>query len=132
MHVVEDGHRKINAVVCYPQTIPHPFALRKDGPPTFLLDQRPAGDAEVEVIEGAASRKRGAAVVEEAEADEVVAGDEELGGGAVRRDADDAAAALQRGRDVDVAVGIEREALRAAEALVEDAGVAVRCDRVDR
>src|ERR1700685_3736573 len=75
-------------------------------------DERAALDVEVEVEEGGVGGEGGAAVVEEAEADEVVAGDEELGGCAVGCDADDATAAVQAGSNVDVAVGVEREALR--------------------
>ena len=100
--------------------------------PGSVSDQRPTGDTEVDVIESAASGEGGAAVVEEAEADEVVAGDEELCVRAVWRDADDAAAAVERGSDIDVAGVIERDALRASEAaLIEDACVAVSSDGVD-
>jgi len=76
-----------------------------------------------------------AAVVEEAEAYQVVAGYGKFGGGGVGLggvpDADDAAVAVERGGDLEVVVGVEGHALGAAEAAVEDRGVAVGVDGVD-
>ena len=71
-----------------------------------------------------------AAVFEEGQAYEVVAGDGE-GGFAVGCDADDAALAVEACGYVEVVVDVEGEALSAAEALVEDSGVAVAVDGVD-
>ena len=53
------------------------------------------------------------------------------GGLAVGGDADDAALAAEAGGDVEVVVDVEGQALGAAEAAVEDGGVAVAVDGVD-
>ena len=52
-------------------------------------------------------------------------------GVALRRDADDAAAAAERGDDIEIFVLIEGEALRAAEAAIEDVDFAVLGDAID-
>ncbi len=82
------------------------------------------------MVEGVAGGEGGVAVFEEGEADEVAAGDGE-GGLVVAVDADDAALAVEAGGDVEVVVDVEGHALGAAEALIEDGGVAVAVDGVD-
>ena len=83
-------------------------------------------------------RECGAAVFEEGETYEVVAGDDEFGltfsGYFLISSAVyfyDASTSMQRGCDVQIAVGIEGHALGAAQAAIEDGCVAVRVDGVD-
>jgi hypothetical protein len=95
-----------------------------------LLSEFAAFDVESHVVESVAGGEGGVAVFEEGEADEVVAGDGE-GGFVARSDADDAALAVEAGGDVEIVVDVEGHALGAAEALIEDGGVAVAVDGVD-
>ena len=90
----------------------------------------PSRDAKIGVVEGVPGGQGGAAVFEEGEAYEVGSGDCE-GGLFIGGDADDAAAAVEAGGDVQVVVDVEGDALGAAEALVEDGGGAVGVDGVD-
>ena len=94
-----------------------------------MLEQRPASNAHstwktAERVVRAASRLRGRRGRRgRCREDEF--------GVAVFIDADDAAAAMERGGDIDVAGGIERQALGTAQAAVEDGGVAGGVDGVD-
>ena|ERR1700723_688930 len=97
---------------------------------TNALDQAAAFDVEGDVVEGVAGREGSVAVFEKGEADEVAAGDDE-GRFVTRGDADDAALATETGGDVKIVADIEGHALGAAEALIEDCGVAVAVDGVD-
>jgi hypothetical protein len=82
------------------------------------------------VVESVSGGEGGVAVLEEGKTYKVAAGDDE-GGLVVAVDADDAALSVEAGGDVEVVVGVNCHALGAAEALVEDGGVAVAVDGVD-
>src|SRR5580658_10921409 len=94
------------------------------------LKKRHAFNAQVDVVNGIAGGEDGGAKRRKGYADEVGAGEGERGfaGGG---DADQAAAAVEAGCDVDVAVFGEREALGTAEAAIPDGCFAVGVDGPD-
>src|SRR5215469_11780551 len=95
-----------------------------------LVNQGAAFDIERDMVECIPRRQGCATVFKEGEADEVVAGERKRSL-ARRRNPDDAALASQASSYVQVVVDIKGAALRAAQSLVEDGGVAVAIDGMD-
>src|SRR5579859_816548 len=95
----------------------------------LTVEGQPA-DVPINGKQGAVGGEDAAAVGEEGEADQSGAAEEVLGV-ALGRDANDAAAATERGHDEEVSVLVEGEALRAAEAAIEDVDFAVLGDAID-
>jgi len=87
-------------------------------------------NAQVDMEDRGIAGQRSATVFEKAKPDQVVAADQQLSV-ALRVDLDDATLSLERGGHVEIVVGVQRHALRTAEAAVEDGGVSVGVDRVD-
>ena len=87
-------------------------------------------DAQVDIIDGFVGGEDYGAEGGEGYSDKVGAGEDE-GGFACGGDADQAAAAMEAGGEVDIAHFGEREALGTAEAAIPGAGVAVGLDGPD-
>src|ERR1700734_1197995 len=97
-------------------------------------DRSPIGklsfDAQVHIINGFVGGEDGGTEWRKGHADEVVAAEDEAGL-AIGRDADEPAAAVEAGSDVDVSIGGECEALRATEAAIPGTCCAVSVDGPD-
>ncbi len=94
------------------------------------LEQVQALDSQVHIINGVVGGEDGGAERRKGHADQVGAGEDERCL-ALGCDADDAAAAVEAGGKVNVALARDGEALRAAKTAIPDARVAVGIDGPD-